>query len=121
MAEGWSVAAANAALNEVAGDYTWIKKHIGAPGSAGTSNPASDTTRKQATWGAAASGAITNSGDITWTDVPASEDYTHFSAWSAESGGTFGFSGTLTGNAVVTGDDYTIPAGDLDVTLTTAS
>lgn len=121
MAEGWSATAGNHALDTELAIYTWVKLHVGAPGSAGTSNPATETTRKQATWASASGGASSNTGALTWTSVAGTEDYTHFTVWTASSAGTFGFSGTVTANAVVTGDTFTIPAGDLDVSLTLAS
>lgn len=121
MTTSWSSTAGNAALTTLLGSYTWVKLHIGNPGSAGTSNPASNTTRQQATWGSVSGGAASNSGDVTWTNVSASEDYTHFSAWTASTNGTFGFSGTVTANAVTSGDTFTIATGNLTVSLTLAS
>jgi hypothetical protein len=121
MAEGMSATLANACLANEVDSYTWIKLHTGAPGSAGTSNAAGETTRQQATWGAPSGGAIANTAAVTWTSVSTSEDFTHWSAWSAETDGTFGFSGTLTANAVTAGDNFEIAIGDLDVTLTVAS
>ena len=121
MATSWGPTAANAALDAQLAIYTWIKLHVGAPGAAGTSNPAGETTRQQATWGAAASGAAANTNLISWTNVAASEDYTHFTVWTASTAGTFGFSGTITSNAVVAGDTFQIAIGDLDVSVTLAS
>lgn len=121
MAEGFSAAAANTALDNLGTAYPWIKLHVGAPGAAGTSNPAAETTRKQATWAAASAGAKTSSADLSWTNVAGTEDFTHFSAWSASSAGNFGFSGTITANAVATGDTFTILTGDLDYSLALAS
>jgi hypothetical protein len=121
VAEGLSVTAANTLLDALAAGYTWVKLHVGAPGSAGTANAATETTRKQATWSSAASAAITTTGALSWTSVAGTEDYTHFSAWSASTNGVFGFSGTVTANAVVIGDTLNIPIGDLDVSLPTAS
>lgn len=121
MATSWSATAGNSALDTLLAAYPWIKLHTGDPGAAGTSNAATETTRKQASWGSASSGAASNSGDLDWTNVAGTEDYTHFSAWTASTAGTFGFSGTITANAVTAGDNFTIPAGDLDVSLTLAS
>lgn len=121
MAEGLSAAAANTALDAVLAVYTWVKLHTGAPGSAGTSNAATETTRKQATWRASSSGASSQSNALTWTAVAGSEDYTHFSVWTASTNGSFGFSGTITANAVTAGDTFTIAIDDLDVAFTTAS
>lgn len=121
MATGLGSAGANDALDALVAAYPWIKLHVGDPGAAGTSNAAVETTRKQASWDAAASGATANSGALTWTNVAGSEDYTHFTAWDASTAGTFGFSGTVTANAVTAADTFTIAAGDLDVSLTLAS
>lgn len=121
MAEGWSSTAGNAALTTLVATYPWIQLHVGAPGAAGTANPAVETDRVQATWGTASAGAVSNSAALTWTAVGGTEDYTHYTAWTASTAGTFGFSGTITANSVTTGDDFEIPIGALDVALTLAS
>lgn len=127
MAVGWASATAASILDALgnAGSFTisevWIKLHVGDPGAAGTSNAATETTRKQASFGAASGGAMANDAALTWTAVAGSEDFTHFSAWTASSAGTFLFSGTITANAVTAGDTFTIPTGDLDLTLSVAS
>lgn len=121
MATGFSTAAANTHLDNQGTTYPWIKLHTGDPGAAGTSNAATETTRKQATWSSATNGAKTTSADLVWTNVAADEDYTHFSMWTASTGGTFGGSGTITANAVTNGDTFTIPAGELDLSLSVAS
>ncbi|GAA2673840.1 hypothetical protein GCM10010400_39960 [Streptomyces aculeolatus] len=121
MAVGFSTAAANTHLDAQGTAYPWIKLHVGDPGAAGTSNPATETTRKQATWGAASSAAKTTTADLEWTGVSGAEDFTHFSMWSASTAGAFGGSGTVTANAVASGDTFTIPAGELDLTLPVAS
>ncbi|MEU3161788.1 hypothetical protein ABZ753_30950 [Streptomyces griseoincarnatus] len=121
MSVGFSTAAANSHLDSQGTTYPWIKLHVGDPGAAGTSNAATETTRKQATWSSATGAAKTTSADLVWTAVSGSEDYTHFSMWTASTGGTFGGSGTITANAVSSGDTFTIPAGDLDLSLPVAS
>lgn len=121
MATSWSTTAANAALDTLLATYSWVKLHVGAPGANGTSNPAVETTRKQATWSAAAGGASANTNQLQWTNVAGSEDYTHFTVWTASTNGVFGFSGIITANAVTAGDTFQIAIGDLDVTLTLAS
>jgi hypothetical protein len=119
MAEGISSAAAQVGLDAIAAAYTWIKLHTGAPGAAGTSNAATETTRKQATWGAASGNALANTNAPTWTNVAGSEDYTHYSAWTANAAGTFGFSGTITAAAVTAGDTFDLPIGDIDLAFAT--
>jgi len=123
MAEGLGAAGANAALDAANAAHRWVKLHTGAPGAAGTANAAVNATRKQATDTAAAGGASTTSADLDWSsgEVTTTETYTHYSRWSASSGGNFGYSGTITGGAVTAGTEFTIPAGDLDASLTLAS
>lgn len=117
-----SATAANAALDSsVLATYTWIKLHIGDPGSAGTANAAVETTRHQATWRTAGAGASSQSNTLTWTSVAATETYTHFTAWTASTAGTFGFSGTLTANAATAGGTFAIAIDDLDVSFPLAS
>lgn len=128
MAEGLSSTHANelldALLRSDAYDgpaAVYVKLHTGAPGAAGTSNAAGNTTRQAVTFGASSGGAISNDAAVTWTSVSTSEDYTHFSIWDASVAGNFMISGTITANAVVSGDTFTIAIGDLDITLTVAS
>lgn len=126
MAVGLASGVANKMLDAVAGRTTYtaetavyVQLHIGDPGAAGTSNTATETTRKAVTFGsAAASGTIANTAALTWTAISGSQDATHFSAWTASSAGTFLFSGTVTANAYTAGDTFEIAIGDLDVTLT---
>lgn len=98
----------------------WVKLHTGDPGSAGTSNAATETTRQQATFGSAASGrAISNTAVIEWLNVSTTETYTWISLWTASSGGTFLGRDDLSSSAAVTaGDTFRIPVGDLDLTFT---
>lgn len=121
MAEGLGAAGANTALDALLAAYPWVKLHVGAPGAAGTTNPATETERKQATWTAASAGAGSNSAALQWVGVDGSEDYTHFSAWSLAAAGSFGFSGVITANAVIVGDTFTVAIGDLDVSFPLAS
>lgn len=121
MAVGLSTTAANSLLDSLGTTYSWVKLHVGDPGAAATANAAGNTTRMQATWGAAASALKSNTNALTWTGVSTSEDYTHFSVWTASSAGTFGFSGTVTANAVTSGDTFTIAIGDLDISLAVAA
>lgn len=117
MTVGLSAAGANAGLDAILAAFPWVKLHTGDPGAAGTTNAATETTRKQATWAASSSGASSNTGALTWTAISGSQDPTHFSAWSASTAGTFGFSGTTTADPYVAGNDFTVAIGDLDVSL----
>jgi hypothetical protein len=111
------------AANYVAPTAFWLQLHVGDPGAAGTANIAGNATRKQVSYGAAASGQVANDAAVSWTagEVDTSEDYTHWSAWTASSGGTFIGSGLMTANAVVTGDTYSLPIGEQVLSLTIAS
>jgi hypothetical protein len=121
VAVGFSSAAANAILDTFVGTYDYIQLHTGDPGAAGTANVAGNATRKQITWGSAASGVVANSAAVSWSsgEVDTSEDYTHYSLWDASTVGNFGKSGTVTANAVTSGDTFTIPIGDHTETVTT--
>lgn len=128
MALGLEATVANALLNALgnATNYTaptevWIKLHTADPGAAGTSNAATETTRKQASFGAASGGSMANDAVLTWTNISGSQDATHFSAWSASSAGTFRFSGTVTANAYTAGDTFNVASGALTVTFNTAA
>lgn len=118
VANGWLDALARGVLYD--NDEVWVKLHLGDPGSAGTSNAAAETTRKQVTFGAAASGrAISNTAAVEWTNVSTTETYTHISLWSASAAGNFLGRDDLSSSAAVTaGDTFRIPVGDLDLTVT---
>lgn len=122
MAEGLSPTAAGQCLTTLKGTYTWAKLHVGAPGAAGTSNPAVETDRVQVTWPASVTTqTMSNENVMTWTGVGGTEDYTHVSFWSASTGGVFGMSGLITANPVTTGDTFELGVGDVDVTFPVAS
>lgn len=122
MAEGLSPTAAGQCLTTLKGTYTWAKLHVGAPGAAGTSNPAVETDRVQVTWPTTVTVAtMSNENVMTWTGVGGTEDYTHISFWSASTGGVFGMSGLITANPVTTGDTFELGVGDVDVTFPVAS
>lgn len=129
MALGLAPATANAILDALCRSVTWtepdalwVKLHVGDPGAAGTANAATETTRKQATFGSAASGgSIANTSALSWTSVAGTEDYTHFSAWDASTGGNFIYSGTVTANPMTAGDDLNIAIGALVVALAVAA
>lgn len=124
MADGLGSAGANLALDALLDPTTgfpWVKLHIGAPGAAGTANPAVETDRVEITAAAASGGATSNTNEMQWTSVAGAEDYTHVSFWSASTAGTFGFSGAMTANAVLVGDTLTIAIGDLDISFPLAS
>ena len=126
MATGLASGVANSILDALCRSVAWtepanffVKLHIGDPGAAGAGNVAGETTRQEAIFSAAASGAITTSGAITWTNVSTTETLSHISFWSASVAGTFLGSDALNvAKAVTAGDTFTIPAGDLDLDIT---
>jgi hypothetical protein len=127
MATGISAYLANAWLNAL-GNATsfsvttaYVKLHVGDPGANGTSNAATETTRKSVSFAAASNGALASDADVSWTNIAGSQDATHFTAWDNETAGNFLFSGTITGNAYTDGDTYTISSAGLTVSLTVAS
>ena len=119
LANQWLDALGNNDTFAVAAVY--VKLHVGDPGAAGTSNPATETTRKEASFSAASSGTLTSDSALTWTNIAGSQDATHFTAWDNLSAGNFLFSGTITANAYTAGDTFTIASGSLTVSLTIAS
>ena len=127
MAEGLSAYLSNSWLDALGNNTSYavaqvyVKLHVGVPGALGTANPATETTRKAVSFGAASTGAIASDADISWTNIAGSQDATHFTAWDNVSAGNFLFSGTITGNAYTAGDTYTISSGNLSASLTVAS
>jgi len=127
MATGLSAYLCNSFLDALGNNTSYavtqvyIKLHVGDPGAAGTSNAATETTRKSVSFAAASAGAIASDADISWTNISGSQDATHFSAWDSLTVGNFLFSGTITGNAYTAGDTYTISSGNLSASLTVAS
>ena len=127
MPAGISSTTANAWLDALGRNvsYTnaavWVQLHTGEPGAAGTSNQATETSRKQVTFAAASGGSMASNAAVTWTNIAGSQTATRFSAWSASTAGTFLFSGSVTANAYTAGDTFTIASGSLTVSLTLAS
>jgi hypothetical protein len=124
MADGLSTAVANAALNTIVGtDAAYVQLHTGAPGSAGTSNVSSVTTRQAVTWASASGGSVSANGtNPEWTNWAGTngEADTDISFWSAASSGTFGFSMQLNSSVTMdTGDSLTLTS--LQVSLPVAS
>lgn len=99
--------------------FSYHKLHTADPGVAGATAAFGDTTRKLATFSAAAAdGTITTSADINWTSVSAAGTVSHVSFWSASSAGTFLGSDDLAVSRVLAiGDNFTILAGDVDLAL----
>jgi hypothetical protein len=119
LANAWLDALGNATSFSVTTPY--VKLHVGDPGANGTSNPATETTRKSVSFGASSAGSLASDADVVWTNIAGSQDATHFTAWDNLTTGNFLFSGTITGNAYTAGDTYTISSAGLTVSLTVAS
>jgi len=127
MAHGIGAYLGNAWLNALGNNTSfavaqvYVKLHVGDPGANGTANPATETTRKAVSFGAASAGVLTSDDDVTWTNIAGSEDANHFTAWDSLTTGNFLFSGTITANPYDAGDTYAIDAGNLTASLTLAS
>jgi hypothetical protein len=127
MAHGISAYLGNAWMNALGNNTSfavaqvYVKLHVGDPGANGTANPATETTRKAASFGVASAGVLTSDDDVTWTNIAGSQDANHFTAWDSLTTGNFLFSGTITANPYDAGDTYAIDAGNLTASLTLAS
>lgn len=123
MADGLATAVANAALSTITGtDANYISLAIGDPGSAGTSNPSSVTTREAVTWASASSGSIAASNQPAWTSWAGTngEVVTDIAFWNNSSSGTFGLSMQLNSSVTMdTGDSLTLTS--ITITIPTAS
>jgi hypothetical protein len=127
MATGMSANLANSLLNALGNNTAfavtsvYVQLHIGDPGTAGTANTATETTRKAVSFAGASAGSIASDADVTWTNISGSQDATFFTAWDGLTGGSFLFSGTITGNPYTAGDTYTISSGSFTTSLTLVS
>lgn len=114
MAVGLSAAnLANKWLDMIAGTAftapaaSAVKLHTGDPGSAGTSNASSVTTRPTVSWSAASAGSKAMSNTPSWASWAGTngEVVSHISLWDATSAGNFLASAALTASKTVnTGD-----------------
>ena len=123
MAAGVSTTVANSALGNMTGtNMNDVQLHTGNPGSAGTSNVSSTTTRQSVTWGSASSASISASNSPAWTSWAGTngETDTYVSFWSASTSGTFGCSMQLSASVTLnTGDSLTLTS--ISITIPTAS
>lgn len=107
---------ANLILNHLRGGTAWaqpggtyVKLHIGDPGSAATANPSTVTTRLAATFAAASAGAIALTGTNPAFSMTATETISHISVWDASSGGNVLWTAQLaSAKSVVNGDTLTL-------------
>jgi hypothetical protein len=110
------------ALSGSGGDCIYAALAIGDPGSAGTTNPSSVTTRESVTWGSPSAAAVAASNEPEWSSwagtSPETEEY--ITLWSASSSGTFGASMQLSATVTMeTGDSLTLT--EIQVTIPVAS
>lgn len=107
----------NSTAFSVSGD-PYVSLHTADPGETGASEVTGGSyARQQAAFGAAASGAVTNSALISFTGMPAAT-VTHAAIWDAVSGGNCLWVGALSASqAVLVGNTATIAAAALSVTL----
>ncbi len=124
MANGLSaVNLANAWLNVLRGGgngvtftapatiFSQIHTSAGDPGSAGTANVSSTTTRQATAFGAASAGSMAATTLPSWTSWAGTspETVAHLSLWSASTSGTFYASVALTASKTVqTGDSLSV-------------
>jgi hypothetical protein len=124
VADGLSTTVANAALNNIVGtNANNVQLHTGAPGSAGTSNVSSVTTRPAVTWASSSGGSVSANGtNPAWSNWAGTnnEVVTDVSFWSASSSGTFGLSMVLNASVTMaTGDSLTLTS--ITISIPTAS
>jgi hypothetical protein len=103
-----------------AGAVTAVKLHTGDPGSAGTANASSVTTRPALTWSAASAGskAITTTLPVwsTWAGTNG-EVVSHMSVWDSATAGSFLYSFALTASKTMnTGDTLTLSSHSISLT-----
>jgi hypothetical protein len=122
MSDNFSVAAANAALSTFAASALYVQLHTGDPGSAGTANVSTTTTREAVTWGAPASGVITATNTPSWPSWAGTNDetVTDVSYWNLATGGAFQGSSQLATPAQMATTD-TLALAPISLTLPTAS
>lgn len=121
MADGLSTTNATALLNALV-DVSYAQLHTGDPGSAGTTDVSSVTTR-EATGGFSVSSNVATAEDepewASWAGSNGEVD-TDTSYWSLASSGTFGMSIPLSASVTMdTGDSLTLTS--ITVTIPTAS
>lgn len=122
MADGLSTANANAALTTIVSSWAYDQLHTGAPGSAGTGNVSSTTTREAVTWGSSSAGSVAVSNQPSWPSWAGTngEVVTDTSGWSAVTSGTFEGSMPLSASVTMaTGDSLTLTS--ITISIPTAS
>lgn len=123
LAGKWFDAVFNALSFSVAQAY--IQLHIADPGAAGTTSPATETTRKAVSFGSPSTGGgvttILNDAQVQYTGIAGSQDASHYSLWDASSAGNYLGSGIITANAYTAGDTLTFAIGAISIGLNVAA
>ena len=95
----------------------YLALYVGSPTDTGSGGTEVAVTRQAATFGAAASGAVSNSSSISFTSMPV-VTVTHIGIFDADTGGNLLIHGALSSSVVAaSGDTFTIQANDLDIAL----
>lgn len=98
----------------------YVSLHDGDPGEDGSNEiTAGDNSyaRQAASFGAAASGAVSTDAALEWTDMPA-VTVSHVGVWDAATDGNFLWGGALAASkATNAGDTFSIASGSLTATL----
>lgn len=96
---------------------TYVQLHTGDPGAAGTTAASAETTRVQATWGAATGGSKAITATLEWASWTAgTETISHVSIWDASSAGNVLWTGALSSAKTVNNTD-TLQITALSVSL----
>lgn len=123
MADGMSTARATAMCTTSVAAWSNTQLHKGAPGSAGTANVSSVTTRPATTWATASGASVSANGTLpSWAGWAGTngETQTAISGWDASSAGNFQGAITLSASVTMnTGDTLSLTA--ISVTIPTAS
>jgi hypothetical protein len=122
MPDGLSAAAANACCSAAVANAGYVALATGAPGSAGTANASSVTTRQAVTWGSPSGGVIAASNEPAWTSWAGTngEVDTDLAFWSLVTSGAFELSMPMNSSVTMdTGDSLTLT--EIQITFPTAS
>lgn len=114
LANKWLDMLGGTAFTAPAATYVKLHTSAGDPGSAGTANPSSVTTRPAVTWAAASAGSKAANGTLpSWTSWAGTngEVVAHISVWDNATAGNFLFSATLASSKTLnTGDTLNLTA-----------
>lgn len=123
MGDGVSTARATSMCTTAVAAWSNTQLHIGAPGSAGTSNVSSVTTRPATTWASASGASVSANGTLpkwaSWAGTNG-QVQTAVSGWDATSSGNYQGAITLSASVTMnTGDELDLTA--VTISIPTAS